>query len=289
MLNGLPKNIALGTKMSTTPRTNAARGFHDMDTAVFAEDMAQLETEFTEAEASFKEERQFLIAEIKEQMRELARLRDENKLLRTAQKISEDSDEAIVMEVISLRADRTYNHECINRLASATGTLGERSEKVVDIALSTIDRLREENKLLKAAQKISVERDEQLIQEARSLQSLGAILAAYDVAVKTRNHLKTELEAMTARVEKAEDELKQMQSSALTWARFAGDKAACADIAEQRARLTERLWKEFITLMEITEESDSGYEFNPNKISSCRAIDGKRLNEILVEARRIVF
>jgi hypothetical protein len=61
--------------MSTTPRTDAARGFYDMDTAVSAEDMAQLETEFTEAKASFKEERQFLIAEIKEQMRELARLR----------------------------------------------------------------------------------------------------------------------------------------------------------------------------------------------------------------------
>ncbi len=35
---------------------------------------------------------------------ELTRLRDENKLLRAAQKISEDSDGAIVMEVISLRA-----------------------------------------------------------------------------------------------------------------------------------------------------------------------------------------
>ena len=56
-----------------------------------------------------------------------------------------------------------------------------------------------------------------------------------------------------------------------------------------RAEKSEKLWKEFITLMEITEESDSGYEFNPNKISSCRAMDGKRLNEILVEARRIVF
>jgi hypothetical protein len=80
-----------------------------------------------------------------------------------------------------------------------------------------------------------------------------------------------------------------MQSSALTWARFAADKSACADIAEQCAQITERLWKEFITLMEITEESDSGNEFRPNKISSCRAMDGKRLNEILAEARRIVF
>ena len=57
----------------------------------------------------------------------------------------------------------------------------------------------------------------------------------------------------------------------------------------ERTQTTERLWKEFITLMEITEESDSGNAFNPNKISSCRAMDGKRLNEILIEARQIVF
>jgi hypothetical protein len=43
-----------------------------------------------------------------------------------------------------LRADRTYNHECINRLATATGTLGEKSEKVVEVALSTIAELRAE-------------------------------------------------------------------------------------------------------------------------------------------------
>jgi S-adenosylhomocysteine hydrolase len=35
--------------MSTTPRTDAARGFHDMDTAVSAEDMAKLETELAVA------------------------------------------------------------------------------------------------------------------------------------------------------------------------------------------------------------------------------------------------
>ena len=57
-----------------------------------------------------------------------------------------------------------------------------------------------------------------------------------------------------------------------------------------RAEKSERLWKEFITLMDImTDESDSGYAFNVNKISSCRAMDGKRLNEILNEARTIVF
>ena len=61
--------------MSTTPRTDAARGFHDMDTAVSAEDMAQLETELTEAKANFKEERTFLIAEIKELNTEVERLK----------------------------------------------------------------------------------------------------------------------------------------------------------------------------------------------------------------------
>ena len=50
--------------------------------------------------------------------------------------------QAMTAERDQLRADRTYNHECINRLAVATGTLGEKSEKVVDVVLSTIDQLR---------------------------------------------------------------------------------------------------------------------------------------------------
>jgi hypothetical protein len=37
--------------MSATPRTDAARGFHDMETAVDAEEMAKLETELAEAKA----------------------------------------------------------------------------------------------------------------------------------------------------------------------------------------------------------------------------------------------
>lgn len=51
---------------------------------------------------------------------------------------------ALAAECDQLRADRTYNHECINRLATATGTLGEKSEKVVEVALSTIAELRAE-------------------------------------------------------------------------------------------------------------------------------------------------
>jgi predicted nuclease with TOPRIM domain len=66
------------TPQSTTPRTDAARGFYDMDTAVSAEDMEQLETELTEVKANFKEERTFLVAEIKELNAEVERLKKDN-------------------------------------------------------------------------------------------------------------------------------------------------------------------------------------------------------------------
>ena len=46
------------------------------------------------------------------------------------------------------------------------------------------------------------------------------------------------------------------------------------------------LWKEFIYLLEITEESDSGSEFRPNYIGSCRALDGERMNQIIKEAKK---
>jgi hypothetical protein len=86
-----------------------------------------------------------------------------------------------------------------------------------------------------------------------------------------------------------ETKLASMSIIAEKWEADALRYAKNAEYWQSRAEKSEKLWKEFITLMEITEESDSGYEFNPNKISSCRAMDGKRLNEILNEARTIVF
>ena len=98
-----------------------------------------------------------------------------------------------------------------------------------------------------------------------------AICDQRDAAVAERDQLRAEVERLK--------ELLRIESAS----------AQHALAAAERAEKSERLWKEFITLMEITEESDSGNEFNPNKISSCRAMDGKRLNEILNEARQIVF
>ena len=89
------------------------------------------------------------------------------------------------------------------------------------------------------------------------------------------------------------DRLREELAVANNWAEHhaaRGNDLIAENINHAEAAIrSERLWKEFITLMDITEESDSGYAFNPNKISSCRAMDGKRLNEILNEARQIVF
>ena len=78
---------------------------------------------------------------------------------------------ALTAERDQLRADRTYNHECINRLAVATGTLGEKSEKVVDVVLSTIDQLRAENVTLRGAQKACEACDEPTAFEVRQLRA----------------------------------------------------------------------------------------------------------------------
>ncbi len=369
--------------MSTTPRTDAARGFHDMDTAVSAEDMAQLETELTEAKANFKEERTFLIAEIKELNAEVERLK----------KDTSDMGTWVGSKMLQPEWDSFKQSLEVIEYWKTRAELAEASAKLWEA-----DALRYANNTefwKDRAEKAEAE-VEQLTKHCRALQVEVAVLSEG----LSEDHA---IYVATARAEKAEAELKEMQSSALTWARFSGEKASCADLAEQRlekaeselarlraqegdyiktiaevlkceqrsaceqpddqleapwevvARLradlerftghglldchaicdqrdaalaerdrlreelavannwaehhaargndliaeninhaeaairSERLWKEFITLMDITEESDSGNAFNPNKISSCRAMDGKRLNEILNEARQIVF
>ena len=52
-------------------------------------------------------------------------------------------------------------------------------------------------------------------------------------------------------------------------------------------RLTS-LWHQLFFLLDITEESDSGNTFRPNYISSCRAVDGERIQKILEEAKQLI-
>jgi hypothetical protein len=48
------------------------------------------------------------------------------------------------------------------------------------------------------------------------------------------------------------------------------------------------LWHQLFFLLDITEESDSGNTFRPNYISSCRAVDGERIQKILEEAKQLI-
>jgi hypothetical protein len=48
------------------------------------------------------------------------------------------------------------------------------------------------------------------------------------------------------------------------------------------------LWREFIRLLEIREESDSGREFSPNRIHSCRVMDGQRMEDIIAAAKTLL-
>ena len=46
------------------------------------------------------------------------------------------------------------------------------------------------------------------------------------------------------------------------------------------------LVKELLRLLDITEETDEGRVFRPNRITSCRALDAEKLNKVLVELKR---
>lgn len=52
-----------------------------------------------------------------------------------------------------------------------------------------------------------------------------------------------------------------------------------------KAQAYDVLVKELFRLLDITEETDEGRVFRPNRISSCRAQDGDRLNQILVQLK----
>ena len=162
-------------------------------------------------------------------------------------------------------------------------------ESVPNEVASVVARLRAE---LSAVQAQHLHEIDELAAQAKIMNALRAELATCKDASEAlvysfraeNDRLIDENVKLTARAEKAGAALAEVESQ--TAATSLKMQQRNADL---RAEKAEKLWKEFITLMDITEESDSGNAFNPNKISSCRAMDGKRLNEILIEARQIVF
>jgi len=84
-----------------------------------------------------------------------------------------------------------------------------------------------------------------------------------------------------SRAEKAEAEC-------LEQARLLGISGSeVAALKRPLLRLTS-LWHQLFFLLDITEESDSGNTFRPNYISSCRAVDGERIQKILAEAKQLI-
>jgi hypothetical protein len=61
---------------------------------------------------------------------------------------------------------------------------------------------------------------------------------------------------------------------------YEGTCYACEPAAELNVEYRDTV-RELIRLLEIEEESDSGTAFHPNKVSSCRVMDGMKINQCL--------
>jgi hypothetical protein len=57
---------------------------------------------------------------------------------------------------------------------------------------------------------------------------------------------------------------------------------------KSKAQAYDVLVKELFVLLDRTEETDEGRVFHPNRISSCRALDAEKLNQVLVGLKNIL-
>jgi hypothetical protein len=67
---------------------------------------------------------------------------------------------------------------------------------------------------------------------------------------------------------------------------YEGTCYACEPAAELNVEYRDTV-RELIRLLEIEEESDSGTVFRPNKISSCRVMDGMQMNQCLKKLKEL--
>jgi hypothetical protein len=62
---------------------------------------------------------------------------------------------------------------------------------------------------------------------------------------------------------------------------------AMADVLLTKIEQFRTATTELIRLLEIEEESDDGNRFHPNRISSCRVIDGMQINQCLKKLKEL--
>jgi hypothetical protein len=67
---------------------------------------------------------------------------------------------------------------------------------------------------------------------------------------------------------------------------YEGTCYACEPAAELNVEYRDAV-RELIRLLEIEEESDSGTAFHPNKVSSCRVMDGMKINQCLKKLKEL--
>jgi hypothetical protein len=67
---------------------------------------------------------------------------------------------------------------------------------------------------------------------------------------------------------------------------YEGTCYACEPAAELNVEYRDAA-RELIRLLDIEEESDSGTVFRPNKISSCRVMDGMKMNQCLKKLKEL--
>ena len=113
-------------------------------------------------------------------------------------------------------------------------------------------------------------RTNDIIEQVKGFRTSSAI---YSLEQFSRE-LERELTAVTEQRDRLLEQQEQWRLSSV-----------CRELVEQRDRLA-GLTKQFIKILDITEESDSGRSFHPTNITSCRAGDLHKIGELVEALRR---
>lgn len=104
------------------------------------------------------------------------------------------------------------------------------------------------------------------------------------IKVDTLHKIRT-LESELAAARKGIAKLKEQYTP--WWARKRSEIDKLREVTEQRDRMAD-LVKQFIYILDITEESDGGRLFHPTNITSCRAGDLQKAGQLVEALRRAV-
>ena len=126
---------------------------------------------------------------------------------------------------------------------------------------------------LEAIQRLKKERDAAQAECEEQAQLLGKSAEREDVLRTKAEQQKQEILKYTAVLEDIR-------------AGYEGTCYACEPAAELNVEYRDAV-RELIRLLEIEEESDSGTVFRPNKISSCRVMDGMQMNQCLKKLKEL--